>query len=85
MKVKIRPFWDWNLVTQDHIVKIEQLKSDHFGIEIMLKCTGLMNYIIVKIRPFWDWNTAAVSGATKAKKLKSDHFGIEIYLLHYLG
>ena len=55
-----------------------ELKSDHFGIEINKLVYNLFLHLIVKIRPFWDWNNLPNAKYAKEYELKSDHFGIEI-------
>ena len=62
------------------------LKSDHFGIEILIGSMYSPPLYPVKIRPFWDWNLVTAFRAHAIHlPLKSDHFGIEILYNNMLG
>ncbi len=56
------------------------LKSDHFGIEIVLpEAKAKRQHDSTKIRPFWDLKYLIHHiFVLEVIQLKSDHFGIEI-------
>ena len=59
--LEIRPIWDWNLFISRPIRKFSDLKSDQFGIEIIVwfqvgPISPVWALLILEIRPIWDWN-----------------------------
>jgi len=55
------------------------LKSDHFGIEILLGHALIHHELLLKSDHFGIEITPWIKGITDNRILKSDHFGIEIW------